>query len=263
MSANAFRITLDYQFAPEIGNDPIKRSVMEAAAREWEKLLSPTQFPAIAPDTTFRFYNISTRQLTFWNTDEPIGDVNIAVVWAPASGVAAAANSSNHPWGGSWTTRFTQIPFQPWSGYLLLNSNVTSWWFDPSPETDDDVPAGVTDALDVAMHEMGHVLGISTNNNPFKSQRDASNNFAGASSILWNHGQAVPMSGSHIGAALTSGQHAGMNYVMQEGGPNGDRRYPGWAEAMILKDMGYLIDYRYLSYRSFKDAERAAQRIEP
>ena len=48
--------------------------------------------------------------------------------------------------------------FGPWGGSISFSSTV-SWYFDPDPSTV-DVPAGQNDFYSVALHELGHVLGI-------------------------------------------------------------------------------------------------------
>jgi hypothetical protein len=50
---------------------------------------------------------------------------------------------------------------RPWQGtghYMGVLPN--SFWWDPTPETDGDVPGGSYDALNIIRHELGHMLGV-------------------------------------------------------------------------------------------------------
>ena len=51
--------------------------------------------------------------------------------------------------------------FEPFVGSLTF-STAPTWFVDPTPATEGDVPTGQADLLSVATHELGHVLGFGT-----------------------------------------------------------------------------------------------------
>jgi len=69
----------------------------------------------------------------------------------------AAAVTYGWVWGGVPATGDTTRPWQGTGHYMGVLPN--SFWWDPTPATDGDVPGGQYDALNIIRHELGHLLG--------------------------------------------------------------------------------------------------------
>jgi hypothetical protein len=55
----------------------------------------------------------------------------------------------------------TNTDFGPWGGSISFNSTA-SWYFDSDPSTSESFSSSASDFYSVALHEVGHVLGIGT-----------------------------------------------------------------------------------------------------
>ncbi len=80
--------------------------------------------------------------------------------------------------------------FGPWGGSIAFSSTAT-WYFDTDPSTN-DVPAGKNDFYSVALHELGHVLGIGTSDS--WQALVSGGNFTGAHAEALNSSMAVALS---------------------------------------------------------------------
>jgi hypothetical protein len=78
----------------------------------------------------------------------------------------------------------------PWGGSVSFN-NTATWYFDSDPSTVESFP-GQNDFYSVALHELGHVLGIGTA--PSWDNLIAGGNFTGSVSMSLNGGP-VPLTG--------------------------------------------------------------------
>jgi hypothetical protein len=56
----------------------------------------------------------------------------------------------------------TATDFAPWGGAITFNASISNWYFDGDVSTDADLPSGSSDFYSVALHELGHLLGIGT-----------------------------------------------------------------------------------------------------
>lgn len=60
---------------------------------------------------------------------------------------------------GATTSPATSTDFGPWGGSISFDNTDYTWYFDDDPSTV-DVPSGQVDFYSVALHEIGHLLGI-------------------------------------------------------------------------------------------------------
>jgi len=91
--------------------------------------------------------------------------------------------------------------FGPWGGSIAFN-DTASWFFDSDPSTVESFP-GQNDFYSVAIHELGHVLGIGTAQS--WDNLIVGGNFTGAVAMSLNGGP-VPLTadGGHWGSGVTS-----------------------------------------------------------
>lgn len=140
--------------------------------------------------------------------------------------------------------------FRPWEGFFSVNTRYRQpFFFDQTPETVDDIPVGHADFLSVALHELGHVLGIVGGAEPFQRHvRDGS--FHGPATTAINGGEPLPL---HQASGLDAGHiHASHGRGRLRPSIEADlmslaqlrwyRQYPSRLDAAILEDLGYVIN---------------------
>lgn len=120
--------------------------------------------------------------------------------------------------------------FEPFVGVASFNDTI-SWNYDVNTT----VP-GQFDFLTVALHEIGHVLGIGTA--PVWDTWIAGGDFTGPNASAANGGPAVPVDGG--GAHIAAG-HAGNAVLMDPSISSGQRVLPSGIDLGILADIGYEI----------------------
>lgn len=130
--------------------------------------------------------------------------------------------------------RFDGDTFQPWSGWIAFDET-QDWFFDPSER--DSIPLGPADFYSVALHEIGHVLGVGTATS-FKRLIGADGKFAGVNAVAANGGAAVPLTsdGTHM---LNSVRFEGRRVLMDLSDSPGERTVPTGLDEAILADLGY------------------------
>jgi len=72
----------------------------------------------------------------------------------------------------------TDTDFAPWGGTLSFNSSYANWYFDTDPSTLESF-SGKADFYSVAVHELGHLLGIGTADSWFAQVNTTSHIFNG------------------------------------------------------------------------------------
>jgi hypothetical protein len=87
------------------------------------------------------------------------------------------------------TTGATATEFGPWGGAVTFDT-AASWYFDSDPSTVESF-GSLNDFYSVALHELGHVLGIGTADS--WTSRISGGNFIGPVSMSLNNGNPVPL----------------------------------------------------------------------
>jgi hypothetical protein len=243
----AFNIQIDYRFDSQgFFNDPTRRATLEAAANIWESYLNDN-FAALPAGTTLKvpiysFIN-GNRQTTYQpvTLNTPIDDLLIFVygLSLPNRALTLGIGGPFGEWqvGSSQDTRYNGNDFEPWAGTIYFNSNA-NFFFDPTPQTSNDIPQGQNDFLSVAVHEIGHVLGFGTA--PVFSRLVSGQGFNGNNSRSFNNGQPIPLETdlSHIreGFAVSNAEAIMDPLVTQ-----GTRKLPTKLDLAMLADIGYEI----------------------
>lgn len=239
-------IEFDYRFDDKALFAPQeKKNALIAAAGFWSAALAD-EFDDIPAGTEILVRNPQTPTVAgqVFVYDKPIDDLMVFVGFATMDGAhgslaisapsAAIGSVSDPALSASLKTRFEGPDFEPWTGWLGFDE-AEDWFYDPTPETSDDLPAGKIDFLSVALHELGHVLGFGTSD-AYKAlvQNGA---FTGPKSVAL-YGGPVPLTadGKHIASGILSD---GKRPVMDASDASGARSVITPLDLAILQDIGY------------------------
>ncbi len=240
-----FKIHFDYRFDKSGFFTPARKQTLEAAALIWGRLLSD-DFPAVPAGTPLltRDPEMPTVAASMVTSTAPADDLLIFVGSSDLPGTTLGSSRSLAGLSGvadptlqsSLDARFNGIPFQPWSAWISFDT-MSPWFFDPTPDDGADVPAAQIDFISVALHEMGHCLGIGASP-AFTSLVDTKNHtFIGAHAVA-AYGGPVPLTtdDTHVAnGTLSSGQPV----LLDPSSADGIRYLPSKLDLAILQDLGY------------------------
>jgi hypothetical protein len=245
--SNSFDIKFDYRFDTNGWFTPAKKAALEAAASIWEKIILD-EFNDVPIGTSIQATNPQTGNSSIFTSDTAIDDLLIFVGARDlGTGGTLGLGGPSATWivGSDLDTRYNGNDFSPWTGSITFNSNATTnWFFDSTPSTANDIPFNSTDFISVAIHEIGHVLGIGTA--PAYDNLVVNGTFVGSNALAHNDGVPVPLAydaGSNSYAHIQSGYPANHEAVMDPELANGVRRLPTALDAALLDDIGYDINY--------------------
>jgi hypothetical protein len=236
--ASGFNIRFDYRYDTSGWFTPERRNALETAARIWENIILD-DLPDVAAGTSVRaLTNPATGALIRdFADDAAIDDVVIFVAGRELGGTTLGLTSMPIPFSNQ--TRLTGNPFQPWLGTIAFDTN-TNWFFDPTPETTNDIPGRSSDFISTAVHEMAHVFGFGTSDayDGFVEQSA----FRGGNAIAVNGGQPIPLRGlAHFDDDYQFGG-SGIA-LMTPFALTGKRKLPTRLDVAVLDDIGYTINY--------------------
>lgn len=216
MGTPGFNITIDYRFAPDDAFDEQAKQRIEEAARIWESFIAD-DFEDIPAGTSIQVRNPQTDATETITLTDPIDDLIIFVGAAPLDGAAAQAGSTNTFNNASLNERFNSADFEPWAGFVTFDPNFSGFA-----------------NLGLALHEIGHVLGIGTS--PEYDRRVVNQLFDGSIARAINGGNPIPVNGGHIAAdfVLPNGLRPNVGGGIGSG-------LPTIADLAILADIGYEV----------------------
>ncbi|MDJ0588508.1 MAG: hypothetical protein QNJ72_00745 [Pleurocapsa sp. MO_226.B13] len=237
----AFDIEFDYRFDRANFFTDERKAILEQAGEIWSSYILD-EFNSIPAGETLRFTIDGEQQEV--TLDEPIDDVIIFV-----SSVELGANEfllgegaffADFVIGSDRQERIQGDDFEPWLGTIEYNALAAdNFYFDATPETDDDIPFNKQDFLSLTLHEIGHVLGIGVSD-AFNNQIE-NGDFTGSQSVDLNNGQPVPLDDDAIhienGFTLDSDGDA----LLDKSFTFGERNLPTNLDLAILADIGYDI----------------------
>ncbi len=235
---DGFDIQFDYRFDTAGWFDDSKKAVLEKAAEIWESIILD-DFENIKAGETVHASKPDGSGFEAFTLDYEIDDV---VVFAYADRLGnALAEAGATTYEGD---RNTESLFQPWLGEIEFNS-AESWFVDANTDRTPDVPFGQADFLSVAVHEIGHILGVSSNIAAFRNLI-INGKFTGEKSSAVNGGEPIPLDrrGSHIEDGF---EVAGLDeHALDPSLRKGTRKLLTLLDVALLDDIGYTVDYSSL-----------------
>lgn len=236
----SFSIRFDYRYdSSGFFDDPVRRAALEAAAAEWAKIIQD-DFAEVPSGTTFSIRNPSNLAIESVTLTEPIDDILVFVGARafPSATLAIAGPDGGDAPGDVFAARISSdfrnqgavSDFEPWAGFVSFNS-AADWSFDISGPV-----SGRSDFLSVALHELGHVLGIGTSGAFDRWISD--NHFTGPNALRLGNGDPIPLEEDH---AHVKNGYADDSVALDPILINGTRVLISDIDKALLADIGYQI----------------------
>ncbi len=231
-------------------DDPQRVETLEYAGRMFERYVDSLEEIAPGGSNTWsaNFFDPATGELTI--VDNLFVPADTIIVYAGGRSMgsgtlgrggfgAIAALSGSSAW--RQTVRYRGQDGAPqdnlsiWGGSVAFNTG-SSWHFDPHVAA----PSGTYDFLSVAIHELGHVLGIGTAQSWF-NQIDDDDDFTGPQAVAIHGGPAPVQSDRYHWANGTSSTVGGLTQTasMVPSIPRATRRWFTDLDHAALGDIGW------------------------
>ena len=220
------------------------KGVLEAAARMWGVWLRDDFDTIVAGTPLYTRDPEDPAQEPFIDIEHDIDDILVFVGSAPRDGsyagssatAAFPAESDDPELRAALYARWDSLDnYEPWTGWMSFDTD-RDWFFDETPHTADDIPADAVDAVSIALHELGHILGISPGDAFMAHVVDG--HFTGPHAMEV-YGGPVPLAGDGYGHIADHVRVDGRMPLMATGKPQGVRYEPTRLDLAILADIGY------------------------
>lgn len=197
--------------------------------------------PTNSSTVTLNNYNVASNTLVVYVGAQNLGSSTLA--FGGPGGYSASGtqsfidNVASRGQAGALATPATD--FGPWGGEITFNSTVGNWYFDTNTSTVE--PFSGVDFFSVAVHELGHVLGVGTSDS--WTTFTSGSNFVGPHSMS-AFGGAVPLNSdlAHWAAGTTSSVNGSpQTAIMVPTIPSGTRRYYTNLDFAGLEDIGWQV----------------------
>lgn len=250
----SFDIRFDYRFDESNFFTPERKAILEQAGNIWSSYIRD-EFTSIPAEETLTFPIDSVERNVI--LDESIDDLLIFV-----SSVELDSEDLTLGEGGFYADfiigsdrqeRIQGDNFEPWLGTIEFNANAEDkFYFDSTPETLGDIPNDKQDFLSLALHEIGHVLGIGIA--PTFNDQIQNNTFTGTNSVTLNDSQPIPLDQDHNHVEEGFTLESGADTLLDKLSTFGERNLPNSLDLAILSDIGYDIATfdRTAVYRFFR-----------
>lgn len=245
----AIDIVFDYTYDTNgFFNVAGRKAALEMAGRLFEQAVTDT-LTAISPSGksgswTAQFDHPQTgNTVSLSNPTIPTNEVRIYVGARDLPGSTRGQASSG--WSASGTSSWlSTVQFRgntgtndvgPWGGSITFDSN-TNWHVGIDTQ---NMTSSQSDLYGVAIHEIGHLLGISTGIDAWSNQISGGT-FNGTNAKAANGGLGLPVSGGHLQDNLmVDGQEVAMSPTGTFGKRDGFTRFD-WA---VLDDIGWTLRF--------------------
>ncbi|MGC3990754.1 MAG: matrixin family metalloprotease [Chthoniobacteraceae bacterium] len=261
LPGRAINIVFDYSDDTNnfFANNPTAKTDLEAAGQFFDSRLSDSLTAINSSGSnswTATFTNPSTGNST--SVTNPsiaaneiliyVGGLSLSGSTLGEGGPGGYSASGSQSWlntvaarGQTGALASTPTDFGPWGGSVQFNSSA-SWYFDPDPSTNESFSAN--DFYSVALHEIGHVLGLGTAGS--WNADVSSGTFTGANSKAANGGVAVSLSAdlAHWATGTMStiyGTSTAQETAMSPALTTGTRKVFTTLDMAGLKDVGWIV----------------------
>jgi hypothetical protein len=210
---------------------------LEAAATIWEAILTD-EFPDVPVGTTTpSVRNPQTGDSTNFITDALIDDLVVFVGARELEGSTGAEGFAS----GYYTNepRYTSSNFEPWAGSIAFDTS-TQWFFDTTPNTSSAIPIENVDFISVAVHELGHILGIGTSPAFDSFVSDGFFNGPNAKALNGNNPIPLELDLKHVTDDILIGG-VESQALMEDSFTSGIQKLPTALDIALLADIGYQL----------------------
>ena len=196
-SASAIQIVLDYSYDSGFFADQTRRDILQTAANSLGSRLTDNlsaitssggnnfdagfNNPSTGASVTETGYSVAGDTMVVFVGGRDLGATTLGLGGPGGFGVSGTSGFVDtaiaRGQAGALLASGTQTDFGPWGGAISFNS-ASNWYFDSDLSTSADIVGN--DFYSVALHEMGHVLGLGTASS-WGNLVDGSGNFVGAS----------------------------------------------------------------------------------
>jgi hypothetical protein len=240
----SFNIVFDYRFDETNFYGPDARDMLKLAADAWESIIN-VDFPAFDGGRTIDLYSpnfdiFDGIQTVDVKIEEDIDDLMIFMGVKEHIGALATGGTT---WAKTFMPEYERVdtnfdkndPFQPYLAQISFdptptysNGRVAAWYYGP-----DFAPQDQFSFLGVAIHEIGHALGILHRT----AEKFIENGFYDSESIRAVIGEPMPVD-KHGHPEISFGNGPAMSVM----GSARDPTMPNAVDMAMLLDLGYILN---------------------